>query len=122
MAETKMDHARYVYVMPCGMTITGTNANSYRDVINHRAYCPRCKSTTDSNMINAHKDGSIDRPGGASFRAPADLITRGGSITRVRFDDGFIPPWPVIDKIVYGQLTRESGGTFRVPEGDLTNC
>ena len=112
MAEFKKAHARYVYVIPCGMTITGVDGHAYRDFVNHRAYCPRCKETKDFNPIDVYKDGRILRVGGASFRPVSEY--EGLTITRVGFEDGFIPPKPAIDKIIYGPLVREGGGFSRL--------
>ena len=116
MASRK-DLARVVYVGGCGQIITGVDRNAFNDFRRHRDECLVCGQTKRWCPIDVLPSGQIRRPWGAEFK-PENPYDR-GSITRVTFMGGTIPPLAEMEKMIYGPHTHDGGGLYRVkPEAE----
>jgi hypothetical protein len=103
---------RSMWIMPCGVMITGKLVDSWLDARKHRKHCPTCGPVSYTETIELFGKRRLER------ERNVPEIDRQCIVTRIILHEGIVPPMNIITTMVHGHLEEDekAPGRYRMPE------
>ena len=98
---TSRDDVRFLFILPCGLAVTGKPQEAKSDMCLHRENCSTCRAVSYVNTVDL-----FDR---RRVRRELVIPKEDASITTTLcvLHEGIIPPKSIVDMMIYDRLQND---------------